>query len=71
MPRAERALTALEKGPLSRALRGEARLVLAEALLRAGGQKERAVLLLQQAKEDGHASNDARLLQRIAALEPG
>lgn len=69
VPRAERALTALEKGPLSRVMHAEARLVLAEALLRAGGQKERALALVQQAREDAHASNDDKLLARIAALK--
>ena len=68
VPRAERALVALEKGPLDRRTHGEARLVLAEALSRAGGEKERALLLLQQAKEDAHAAGDEKLLARIAAL---
>ena len=67
LPRAERALVALEKGFLDRRLNSEARLTLAEALLRTGGSKERAVLLLAQAKEDAGA--DQRLLARITALE--
>ncbi|MDP2275365.1 MAG: serine/threonine-protein kinase [Archangium sp.] len=68
-PRAERALVALEKGPLERGDRGEARLVLAQALLRSGGEKARVLLLAQQAKEDALAVNDEKLLARIAALE--
>ena len=43
--------------------------LLAEALARAGGEKERAALLLQQAKEDAQAVNDEKLLARIAALD--
>ena len=68
-PRAERALVALEKGPLERGTRGEARRVLAEALLRSGGEKARILLLAQQAKEDALAVNDLKLLARIAALK--
>ncbi len=68
-PRAERALTALEQGPLDRALRGEARRTLAEALLALKQQPERAELLLQQAKEDAQASGDIALLARIAKLQ--
>lgn len=69
--RAERALTALtalSRGPLSRAQRGEARRTLAEALLRTQREPERAALLLQQAKEDAQAAGDDALLARIAKL---
>ena len=68
-PRAERALVALEKGPLDRRTRGEARLVLAEALLGSGGEQARAQLLAQGAKEDALSANDEKLLARIAALK--
>jgi eukaryotic-like serine/threonine-protein kinase len=69
VPRAERALVALEKGPLDRATRGEARLVLAQALVGSGGEKARALLLVQEAKEDALAASDEKLLARIAALK--
>ncbi|MDP1826503.1 MAG: serine/threonine-protein kinase [Archangium sp.] len=68
LPRAERALVALERGPLDRRTHGEARLALAEALLRTGGPKDRVQTLLQQAKEDALSVGDDKLLSRITKL---
>lgn len=69
VPRAERGLAALEKGPLDHLTHAEARLVLAEALLRSGGEKERARRLVQEAKADAALEGDEKLKARIAALE--
>lgn len=65
LPRAERALSALQKGVLERSLRGEARRVLAEALRGTGGDAGRVAELLREAEEDATASGDAALLQRL------
>jgi hypothetical protein len=58
-------LAALEKGKLDRHVRGEARRVLAQSLLRTAGSPERITELLQQAKEDALAEGDTALLERI------
>jgi len=65
VPRAERALVALEKGRPDPSMRGEARRVLAEALRGSGGEEEVVARLFEQAREDAATSGDAALLKRL------